>query len=270
MRSGNIHKRLIFAFLTCFLVCSLFTGYTQDDVLESDDIEFYFNQTRLYQNQNKIDLALETLDKAAALAETNKNEKALVDCYHKFARLYMDLNKRETTIFYWDRATVLLNELEYPYGQAVHKFIEAQLLFDSGNNFQAIFMLNEARQLSNDRNLFNNIVLLEGEIYLSIDKYDSAATNFNSLVVNNDVFEKEALKAKAYMGLARLHSELQNYEESIKNGNQVLTIAQENRLETLIYEANEILVASYEALRAYDKALMHSQNILVIKDSVFT
>jgi len=270
VRSGNIHRRFIFAFLSCFLACSLFTGYSQDDVLESDDIEFYFNQTRLFQNQNKIDLALETLDKAAALAETKKNEKALVDCYHKFARLYMDLNKRETTIFYWDRATVLLNELEYPYGQAVHKFIEAQLLFDSGNNFQAIFMLNEARQLSNDRNLFNNIVLLEGEIYLSIDKYDSAATNFNSLVVNNDVFEKDALRAKAHMGLARLHSELQNYEESIKNGNQVLSISQENGLENLIYEANEILVAAYEALKAYDKALVHSQNILMIKDSVFT
>ena len=237
---------------------------------ESTDIEYYFNQTRLYQNQNNLDLALETLDKAAALAETNENEKGLVDCYHKFARIYMDLNKRETTIFYWDRATVLLNELEYPYGHAVHKFIEAQLLYDAGNNFQAIFMLNEARQLSNDRNLINNIVLLEADIYLSIDKYESAATNFNSLVVNNDVYEKEALMAKAHMGLARLNVELQNYEESVKNGKSALQIAEANNLEKLVFDANEILSLSYEAIEDYNMALNHNRNIITIKDSVFT
>ncbi len=270
MGSGILHNRFILALLAWSLLCFSYQGHSQDIVEESTDIEYYFNQTRLYQNQNNLDLALETLDKAAALAETNENEKGLVDCYHKFARIYMDLNKRETTIFYWDRATVLLNELEYPYGHAVHKFIEAQLLYDAGNNFQAIFMLNEARQLSNDRNLINNIVLLEADIYLSIDKYESAATNFNSLVVNNDVYEKEALMAKAHMGLARLNVELQNYEESVKNGKSALQIAEANNLEKLVFDANEILSLSYEAIEDYNMALNHNRNIITIKDSVFT
>ena len=256
--------------ITCLLFCCLQLTHAQNSALERNDIEYYFDQARIYKNQNNVDLALETLDKAAALAEQNENEKALVDCYHKFALLYMQLAKRETTIFYWDRASVLLNELAYPFGQAVHKYIEAVLLFDSGNNFQAIFMLNEARQLSNDRNLINNILLLEGEIYLSIDKYDSAATNFNSLVVNNDVYEKESLMTKAHMGLARLNAELQNYEESVKNGLQALRIAQENRLSKQVLEANEILGTSYEALEAYNLSLVHSRNLLDIKDSVFT
>ncbi len=270
MRSGILHNRFALAILAWTLICFLHSVHSQDIAGDSNDIEYYFNQTRIYQNQNNLDLALETLDKAATLAESNENEKGLVDCYHKFARIYLDLNKRETTIFYWDRATVLLNELAYPYGHAVHKFIEAQLLYDSGNNFQAIFMLNEARQLSNDRNLINNIVLLEADIYLSIDKYESAATNFNSLVVNNDVYEKEALKAKAYMGLARLNVELQNYEESVKNGKQALEIAEANKLEKLVYDANEILSLSYEALEDYNMALYHNRNIIAIKDSVFT
>ena len=270
VRSGILHNRLQLALITCFLACCLQQIFSQESTSDRNDIEFYFDQTRIYQNQNKIDLALESLDKAAALAEANENEKALVDCYHRFANLYMELEKRETTIFYWDRATVLLNALEYPYGDAVHKFIEARLLYDSGNNFQAIFMLNEARQLSNDRNLINNIVLLEAEIYLSIDKYDSAATNFNSLVVNNDVYEKEALMAKAHMGLARLNAELQNYEESVKNGQSALAIAEENELEKLVFDANEILGTSYEALQSFNLALRHSRNILSIKDSVFT
>ena len=270
MRSGFVHNRLKIALITCSLVCCLQTISAQKSDAGENSIEYFFEQTRRYQNENNIDLALESLDKAAALAEKNENEKGLVDCYHKFAQLYMELDKRETTIFYWDRATVLLNELAYPYGHAVHKFLEAQLLYDSGNNFQAIFMLNEARQLSNDRNLINNILLLEGDIYLSIDKYDSAATNFNSLVVNNDVYEKEALMAKAHMGLARLNAELQNHEESVKNGRNALDIARANNLEKLVYEANDILVTSYEALNSYDQALIHSRNLLGIKDSVFT
>ena len=258
------------ALITCLLFCCFQLSYTQNSALERNDIEYYFDQARIYQNQNNINLALETLDKAAAMAEANENEKALVDCYHKFALVYMELAKRETTIFYWDRASVLLNDLAYPYGQAVHKYIEAQLLFDSGNNFQAIYMLNEARQLSNDRNLLNNILLLEAEIYLSIEKYDSAATNFNSLVVNKDVFEQEALSTKAHMGLARLNAELQNYEESVKNGLQALQLARENKLAKQVLEANEILGSSYEALDAFNLSLLHSRNLLKIKDSVFT
>ena len=270
MRSGIVHNRFKIALIACALFCSLQLVLGQKADADGQDIEYYFEQTRIYQNQNNIDLALESLDKAAAVAESNENEKGLVDCYHKFAQLYMELDKRETTIFYWDRAAVLLNEMAYPFGHAVHKYLEAQLLYDSGNNFQAIFMLNEARQLSNDRNLINNILLLEGDIYLSIDKYDSAATNFNSLVVNNDIYEKEALMAKAHMGLARLNAELQNYEESVKNGTSALAIAQNNKLEKLVYQANDVLVTSYEALNAYDDALVHSRNLLNIKDSVFT
>lgn len=242
----------------------------QERTNQVDGLETFFNETRTYKNQNKINLALESLDKAAALAEETEDEKALVDCYHKFALLYMELNKRETTLFYWDRATVLLNELEYPYGHAVHKFIESILLYDSGNNFQAIFMLNESKQLTNDRNLLNNILLLEANIYLSIEKYDSAALNFNSLVVNNDVFEKESLMVKSHLGLARLYLNTQDYDESIKNGISALEIAEANNFSKEVFEANEILGQAYEKREKYNLSLMHNRNLLKLKDSVFT
>lgn len=242
----------------------------QERTNQVNGLETFFNETRTYKNQNKINLALESLDKAAALAEETEDEKALVDCYHKFALLYMELEKRETTLFYWDRATVLLNELEYPYGHAVHKFIESILLYDSGNNFQAIFMLNESRQLTNDRNLLNNILLLEANIYLSIEKYDSAALNFNSLVVNNDVFEKESLMAKSHLGLAKLYINTEDYEESIKNGVRALEIAEANNFSKEEFEANEILGQAYEKRESYNLSLVHNRNLLKLKDSVFT
>ena len=242
----------------------------QERTNQVNGLETFFNETTTYKNQNKINLALESLDKAAALAEETEDVKALVDCYHKFALLYMELDKRETTLFYWDRATVLLNELAYPYGQAVHKYIESILLYDSGNNFQAIFMLNESKQLSNDRNLLNNILLLEANIYLTIEKYDSAALNFNSLVVNTDVFEKESLTARAHMGLARLYLKTEDYDESIKNGLSALEIAEANNFSKEEFEANEILGQAYEKREKYNLSLVHNRNLLKLKDSIFT
>ena len=242
----------------------------QERTNQVNALETFFNETRTYKNQNKINLALESLDKAAALAEEREDVKALADCYHKFALLYLELDKRETTLFYWDRSTVLLNELEYPYGQAVHKYIESILLYDSGLNFQAIFMLNESKQLSNDRNLLNNILLLEANIYLTIEKYDNASLNFNSLVVNNDAFEKESLMVRSHLGLAKLYLKTQDYDESIKSGISALEIAEANNFSKEEFEANEILGQAYEKREKYNLSLVHNRNLLKLKDSVFT
>jgi signal transduction histidine kinase/ActR/RegA family two-component response regulator len=234
------------------------------------DLDTYFQEMRSFKNQNKIDLALEALDKAAGIAEENGDEKSLVDCYHLFAQLYLDLDKRETAQFYWDRATVLLNALEYPHGHAVHKYIEAIFLYNGGNNFQAIFMLNEAKQQSNDRNLLNNILLLEANIFMSIEKYESAATNYNSLIVNNDVFEKEFLMTKAHLGLARMFYAQADYQESVKHGKNALQISRENDFSSLVFDSNELLGRAYEKIERYDLSLLHNRNLLEIRDSVFT
>lgn len=256
--------------LSTILVLTALSCWAQDTDSQDRDMDSYFLETLTYKNQNKIELALETLDRAAAIAEENENEKALVDCYHLFAQMYLELDKKETALFYWDRATVLLNSLEYPHGHAVHKYTEAIFLFNSGNNFQAIFMLNEAKQLSNDRNLLNNILLLEANIFVSIEKYESATTNFNSLVVNNDVLEKEYLATKAYLGLAGMHFIRENLEESIKNGLSALKIASENSFSEEVFEANELLGRAYENSERYDLSLIHNRNLLEIRDSIFT
>lgn len=223
-----------------------------------------------YRHENKIDLALEALNQAAALSEEQENEKILVDCYHMFAILYTDLGKQETTEFYWDRATVLLNNLAYPYGNAVHKFIEARMLFDNKNNFQAIYMLNEAKQLSNDRNLLNNLLLLEANIFWGIEKFESAITNFNALLVNSDAYEQEFLMTQANLGLALLHEERQELEESIKYANDALALAEKGNFSKEIVTLNELLGRSYEKVSRYDYSLRHSQKLMAIKDSVFT
>ncbi|NNE76765.1 MAG: hybrid sensor histidine kinase/response regulator, partial [Pricia sp.] len=246
----------------------------QDQVAEKDttltkSVEAYFEQARFFSNRDQTDLALEELEKASKVAEANEDVKALIDSYHKHALLYLKLNKEETTYFFWDRAQALLKDVEYPYGDAMHKYIEAILLYHDDKNFQAIFMLNEAKQLNNDRNFYNNILLVEGNIYLNLEKYDSASKNFNSLIVNTDIYESEYLATRAYLGLSKLYFETKNFEESAANAEKALELAKNNNFFGEILEANRRLTSVYELLGRYDVSLENNKNLLHIRDSLF-
>lgn len=276
MRTINSHiNRLSFCL---FLVCigSSFTLLSQEatpkgnEVAPKEVVETYFNEARDYSNKNEMELALESLVKASKLAEKNEDVKSLIDSYHKFALYYLKLDKEKNSLFYWDRAKVLLKEVEYPYGNAVQKFVDAVLQYRAGNNFQAIFQLGEAKQLSNDRNLFNNISLVEGNIYLTLEKYDAASKIFNSLIVNTDPFEQQFLGTKAYLGMAKLNLATESFEESVKNGENALTLAVKNDFFGEVWEANSLLSSAYEKMGRYDLALRNNRNLLSIRDSLFT
>ncbi|MBD1262967.1 response regulator [Maribacter polysiphoniae] len=259
-------KGLILVLVFLCLGNSLFAQVNTDQ----NDVETYFDEARAFRNRNQIDLALQSLDKAAAIAEENKDVKKLIDSYNMFALLYLKLDKVNTTKYYWDRAKVLLEEVEYPYGDAIYKYIEAILLFRDNQNFQAIFMLNEARQLNNDRNFFNNILLTEGEIYLNLEKYESAAKNFNSLIVNTDVYEKEYLATRAYLGLAQTQLRTGNFEEAAKNATNALKLAEENGFSVEIVTGNRLLAETNEEIGNYQNALAATRNLQIAKDSLFS
>ncbi|WP_209406127.1 ATP-binding protein [Pseudozobellia sp. WGM2] len=239
------------------------------DTLELQDPKIYFDRARIFSNQGQTDLALEELEKASKAAEENEDVKSLINSYQEHALLYLKLNKEETTYFFWDRAKALLKDIEYPYGDAMQKYIEAILLFHDGKNFQAIFLLNEAKHLNNDRNFFNNVLLVEAKIYMNLEKYESAAKNFNSLIINTDIYESEFLAAKAYLGLAQLNFVTENLEESASNAESALKLAKENAFAKEIWEANELLTKVYESLGKYDSSLASNKNLLHIRDSLF-
>ncbi|MBT8237718.1 MAG: response regulator [Croceitalea sp.] len=241
----------------------------QDSIVADTSLESYFKEARFYRHQNKLSPALEALDKAAKTAEKEENLKALLDTYHKFALLYLELDDRETTLFYWDRAGVLLKDTQYPYGDAVHKFIDASLLYRAGNNFQAMSMLEEAKLLSNDKNLLNNILLAQANIYLNIEKFDDASTNFNALLVNSDDDERAFLATKANMGLARMRLKKGEPTESAKHAEAALALAKKNNFFREILNANTFLASIYEKLGDYEKSLTFNKNISQIKDSLF-
>jgi len=239
------------------------------DSIPLKDLETYFEESRVYGNQNKIDLALASLENAAKVAEQNEDVKSLIDCYHKFAVLYLRIDKEDTTLFYWDRAKALLKDIEYPYGNAIHKYIEGLVEFQNEKSFQARYLLDEAKQLNNDRNMFNNILLVEGNIFLNQEKFEDAKKNFNSLIINTDVYEKEYLAANAHLGLTKVFFKTENYAEGADNAEKALVIAQENGFFKQILEANQLLTVAYEKLQSYDKALVNTKNLLGIRDSIF-
>ena len=255
---------------TLIALCFVLSVYPQEVDNTNTGIDAYFQEARTFQHQDLNDKALVALDKAAEFSEKLQDDKSLIDTYHKFALLYLDMDKADNATFYWERAKVLLNTIAYPMGEAINNFVEAKFLYERENYYQAIFILDKAKELSNNRNLLHNIVLLEGEIYSSIDKFETASTNFNSLVVNTDEFEQAYLQVRAHLGLALLYQKSGEYEESVKNAESALAIAQANGFSKWVYKANQLLEKDYERLGNYSLSLQYSRNLLRLRDSVFT
>ncbi len=263
----HIAYKLIFLLLA-FIVLAQNT-YGQTDSTSAKNLNILFNSARTLTNQNKLDLALESLNKAAELAEKNDDVKSLIDSYHKFALLYLKLGKEDSALLYKDRAKALLKGVEYPYGEAIYGYIDALIFFKNGKNFQALLSLNEAKKRSNDRNFFNNILLVESDIYVDLEKYDVASKNYNSLIVNTDIQEKEYIATRAYLGLAELNLKTKKFERSAANLEKALQLSKENDFFKEVLESYEKLTSIYEKLNRFDMSLAHNKHLLHIKDSLF-
>ncbi|KPM31868.1 histidine kinase [Croceitalea dokdonensis DOKDO 023] len=227
------------------------------------------DEALVYQHQNNRAKALESLEKAAQLAEEAGNFKNLLDTHQKFALLYLELGEEEMTEFYAARATGLLKDLEYPYGSAVQKLIEASLLYKNNNNFQARQKLEEARTLNNDKNLLNHILLLEADIFLELGNLDQATTNYNALLVNSDLKERAYLATKANIGLAKKYVRENRDNNAVKHAEAALELATKHLFYKEILLANNYLKDTYQRLGDYQKAFARSQSLLQIKDSLF-
>ncbi len=268
-RNSHITKTLLL-FASFFLLSHPLLVKGQDSIAPQKSIQAYHTEARVYRHQNKLAQALKALELAASKAEKEDNIKALLDTYHKFALLYLELDNRETTLFYWDRAGVLLKDIEYPYGSAVHRYIDATLLFREENKFQARQKLEEAKALSNDKNLLNNMLLLEADIFSELENYKEAATNYNALLVNSDKDERPYLATQANLGLAKMYYKQEQLDESVKHAEAALKLSKKHQFFRGILEANTFLATLYEDLNDYEKSLTYTKNLTGIKDSLFT
>ena len=266
----RLHKNTLIMVCLITLLLPLIWVKGQTPIDQKDSLQYYYRQSTFFRHQNKIAPAMEALEKAARLAEKNEDLKALLDTYHKFALLYLEIDDRETTLFYWDRAGVLLKDIEYPYGEAVHQFINASLLYRAGNNFQALNELEEAKKLNNDKNLLNNILLAEANIFSNIEKFEEASVNYNALLVNSDEIERAYLATLANLGLASMYDKQNKLNEGLKHGESALQLAKKNTFFREIVSASNFLAQTYETVGDFQKSLALNNNLKRIKDSIFT
>ncbi|MEO9510736.1 MAG: ATP-binding protein [Flavobacteriaceae bacterium] len=232
-------------------------------------VQSIFDEFLIYRHQNRVDKALETLDKAAKIAENNEDVKLLLDTYHQYTRIFLEEGDDETAIFYWDRASIHLKGLSYSFGQAFHDYLEAEIRFAEGNNFQSLKLLEESRKLSNNRNLGNNILLLEAAIYTNIGNYEDAVKNLHALIVNSDDKERAYLATTANLQLAKISLELEDFEEAIIHSKAALELAKKHSYHKSIKAANEMLSNIYEKMGGYEESLFYFKNLERIKDSIF-
>lgn len=259
----------ILRFFTLLILFTCQISFSQEGTSPRKDIENYFISSRAYKNQDKNDLALETLEKALKIAEKIEDYKSIADCYHEFSLLYLKLNKIEESTFYWDRAEVLLKDIEYPYGSAVHIYIEALHLFKEEKYYLANYELAKAAQMTNERNLTLHILLAKGFIYLELPKYEEAVKSFNSLVVNNDLTEKDYIATRAYVGLSKLKFKNNEPQSSIPYATEGLKLAKKNSFYNEILELNEFLAVANESLGNFEESIKYNKNLIGIKDSIY-
>ncbi|MCK0161887.1 response regulator [Allomuricauda sp. F6463D] len=260
----GVKSPLLLCMLLCIQLC-----FAQNESNSTSDVMSIFDEFMSYRHENKVDLALEALNEAANIAESNEDSKLLLDTYHQYARLFLEQGDQETAIFYWDRASILLKDTSYSYGQAFHLYLDASLRYSEGNNFQALKQLEESRKLSNNRNLTNNILLLEANIYTNIEKYDDAIKNLHALIVNSDDKERAYLATKANLQLAKISITLNDLEESIIHSKAALELAQKHGFAKEIKNAYEQLSKIYETNGNYSEALIYAKSLAQIKDSIF-
>lgn len=262
----RIGKKLLV--VLCIFICIAST-FAQSDGNSAAEVRTIFDNFMQYRHENKVGKALETLKEAANIAETKEDSKLLLDTYHQYARLFLEQGDLESATFYWDRASILLKDTSYSYGEAFHLYLDAALRYNEGNNFQALKQLEESRKLSNNRNLTNNILLLEARIYMNIEKYDDAIKNLHALIVNADDKERAFLATKANLQLSEISVTLDDLEEGIIHSKAALELAQKHGFAKEIKTSYEQLSYIFETNQNYPESLIYARGLAKIKDSIF-
>jgi signal transduction histidine kinase/CheY-like chemotaxis protein len=228
-----------------------------------------WNRVQVLKHRDQLEEALITLNEAINLAEALEKTKLLVDCHNLFAELYLAMDKSEMAEFSAARANRILQGIEYPNGHAVQNFIEAQLFFRDANYFQALNMLNKARQQSNNRNLLNRMTLFEGDIYKKITKFDKAETLYNSILVNQDPVEANYLKTLALLGLAEMELLRNRIDIGIANADSAHTLALTHQFTRELERSINLLQTLHEKSGDFDASLGFIKENERLQDSIY-
>jgi len=213
-------------------------------------------------HRHEYDRALRTLDTWIKSSEEYEQIKELLDAYQETAVVYLELNDQSKSDFYWQRAAAVLKGLTYPKGEAVHLYIQALRTFQSENYRGAREKVELAKAKSNDRNLGNRLMLLEGEIFLKLGEYEEAKTNFYALIVNSDEFEQAFLACRSNLGLSQIFLELGNTGSATRHAQSAVKIAEQNTFKRELINGLKLLTEIYTQNEEFEQAFLSTQKLL--------
>jgi signal transduction histidine kinase len=244
---------------------------SQEEVMSDPEFTALMAEVRSFRNQDRMVEALESLERATKHAEAKEDTQQIIRCDFMYAEIYLDLDKVSEAQFYYDRINEQLETVEYFYGNAASLYIQGRISSKEGNNHLALDRLNDAKTESNDRNLLNRITLSEGEFYAMLpNSTDRAITRFNAVRENSDPFEKDYLRARAFMGLAHIYASQGNTESAIANAENALNLAQSNEFARIFERCNRMLADLYQQTGQYDKAIPAVLSLLSLRDSLYS
>jgi len=245
----------------------------QETIIIDPDFHQLITEARAYKNQDKMDLALKALEEAAEWAEDNENDQAAIQTQIMFAEIYLIRGEVDRARSSAIQIQNLLQDNTYNMGLAYYFLVDAQLLLESDKNLfiTALQQVREAKKTNNNRNLLNRAALLEGRIFELMGRPDSAIVRYNSLRGDNsDPFEKDYLSSTAHLSLAQLYASQEKVAEAIANAESALEIAKTNEFQREYAESNQLLAKLYRQTGQFQKALESVENMLFLRDSIYT
>ncbi len=262
---------LLFMIWALLFVWPATTLWAQEENMADPEFTAMMAEIRSLRNQDRRVEALESLERATKHAEAAENTQQIIRCDFMYAEIYLDLERVSEAEFYYDRMNEQLETVEYFYGNAASLYIDARISSMEGNNNLALSKLIEAKKESNDRNLLNRITLSEGEFYAQLpNSTDRAITRFNALRENSDPFEKDYLRARAFVGLADIYIAQDDSENAISNAENALKLAQDNEFAKIYEYSNRLLVSLYQKTGQYDQAIPAALSLLNLRDSLYS
>jgi len=259
-------KRYFIFFLLAISCHSV--SIAQDTNAMKDSINDLIRRTYYYKNKAKFETAFKTLDNALKVADTLDDNIYRIQSYNLLSEIYLDVEDYDKANFYIELSEHYLSYQEYNYGNIYAKGIQAIILAEKRQYYDAIKIIREARESlkKTDVTYLNYLSYFEGIVYYKRNDFDTAKAIFEKIKTINHPYQKNYLKTKVSTFLSKVYFEQSNYEKASTKAMEALNIANAIDFPILKMENNKMLAETYELTDNYKKAYYHFKEAKRIED----
>lgn len=210
---------------------------------------------------------------ALRLRESLRDKIGVANSYNNIGNVYLKMEKTtEALKFHFMSLEIRKNlkdtvNLAYSYNNIGNVY---QKVSDFSNALRFHNKAYEIRKSLNEPSDLAISLINLGTIYSELGKYQMALKfQKESLIINEEIGDKTGIEV-AYVALCFTYYQLCEYKVAIQYGIDALNLATEvNDIETIV-EANRLLSLIYEKTKNFEKSLIHYEEYVILKDSLFS